>query len=99
MPGKSISLSTKQRRFISREIKAGHYRTEDEVVSAGLDLLEMQKLKEGVREKLRKEIKKGIDELDAGLGVTLKTRKERTAFLQDIAEQAGIPVKQLAKRA
>jgi len=99
MPGKSISLSTKHRRFISREIKAGHYRSEDEVVRAGLDLLEMQKLKEDAREALRQEIQKGIDELDSGLGVTLKTRKERKAFLHDIAEQAGIPVKQLAKRA
>lgn len=89
----------KHRRFISREIKAGHYRSEEEVVRAGLDLLETLKLKEAAREKLQQEIQKGIDELDAGLGVTLKTRKERRAFLQEIAEQAGIPVKQLAKRA
>lgn len=88
MPGKAISLSVKHRRFISREIKAGHYRSEDEVVRAGLDLLETQKLKEAAREKLLQEIQKGIDELDAGQGEMLKTPEALARHLDGIRSSA-----------
>ncbi|MFO0816089.1 MAG: type II toxin-antitoxin system ParD family antitoxin [Gemmatales bacterium] len=99
MPVKPIVVSAKQQRFIASEIKAGHYRSESDVVKAGLELLERQKRVALQREALKKEIQLGIDELDAGLGVTRSSREELTAFLDELAMKAGVPIQKYKKRA
>ena len=92
MPTKPIAITSKHRRFISREIKAGHYDSEADVVRAGLDLLEKQKL---AKQALVKEIQLGIDDLDAGNGVFVKSREELTALLDGIAVKAGVQPRRL----
>lgn len=55
-----LSLDTKQ--FVDGLVASGEYESADEVVADGVRLLM-------TRQRLRADIQKGIDELDAGLGV------------------------------
>jgi putative addiction module CopG family antidote len=98
MPAKSLKLSAESQRFIAGEIKAGRYRDEKEVLQAGLTLLEEQTRRERMKEALRKEIQIGIDQLDAGLGKTMKTRAELTAHLKGLERKAlkGLRKKQVS---
>lgn len=98
MPAKPFNLTDKQRRFIADEIKAGHYHSENEVVQAGLDLLEKQTLTTLQRQALLKEIQIGIDQLDAGLGITLRTEEELHRFMQEIGKKALLSAKKKKKR-
>ncbi len=77
MPVKLFDVTAKQLRFISAEIKAGRYRDENEVLQAGLTLLQKQHKQ---RQTLTEMIHKGIDDADAGRGVTLKSPDEIKAF-------------------
>ena len=62
MPVKQLALTAKQKRFIASEVKAGRYRSESEVLQAGLDLLQQQKKEQTLQEM----IEAGIEDADAG---------------------------------
>lgn len=62
MPVKQLTLTAKHKRFIASELKAGRYRSESEVLQAGLDLLRQQKKEQSLQEM----IEAGINAADAG---------------------------------
>ena len=67
--------------FVAREIASGKYRSHEEVVSAGLRLLQERERK---LESLRADIQVGLDQLDRGEGITLETEEAQRAFFEDV---------------
>lgn len=88
MATKPLALSDKQKKIISKEIESGRFRTEEEVLKAGLQLLDQQRRWMAKREKLRKAIQVGIDEIDAGLGVLVTSDEELSNLLRQIGNDA-----------
>jgi antitoxin ParD1/3/4 len=63
----NVSLTDELEKWIETRVSAGLYRSSSEVVREALRLLrEHEELKELQREELRRGIKVGIDDLDAG---------------------------------
>ena len=58
----NLKLSLAEEQFVEALVASGQYTSADEVVADGIRLLVK-------RQHLRADIQKGIDELDAGLGV------------------------------
>lgn len=84
----ALQLSDKQKRFIAQEIKSGRYRTENEVLLAGLELMAKKQRVERKRQAIRELIQPAIDELDAGGGIRVNSREELTALMKDLRRQA-----------
>lgn len=78
-----IHLSKEDRAFIDEQVKDGRYRNADEVIAAGLRLLGSE---EGQLQELRHLIQQGIDDIDAGRGLTFKNAEEMTAHILQMAE-------------
>jgi antitoxin ParD1/3/4 len=83
----NISLTPQLEAFVQEKVASGLYSSASEVVRDALRMLEEQdRVKATKLEMLRREIQKGIDELDRGEGIPLdveeikqeaKRRKER----------------------
>ncbi len=84
----ALQLSDKQKRFVAQEIKSGRYRTENEVLLAGLELMARKQRVERKRQAIRELIQPAIDELDAGKGVTLRTYAEIDDYFKDLRQRA-----------
>ena len=71
----AITFKDEDKRFIEEAVKSGAYLTKSEVVAIALGLLKTrEKLRETCRAELRKEIQKGIDQLDRGETVKFTAR-------------------------
>jgi Arc/MetJ-type ribon-helix-helix transcriptional regulator len=64
----SQGLSPQNEQFISDAIASGQFATREAVLDQALDNLRRQRQ---AQEKLNRELQKGVDELDAGLGVEM----------------------------
>ena len=63
----SITLRDEDGHFIENAVQSGSYLTQSEVVATALELLKShEELRLIRRERLKKEIQKGIEELDRG---------------------------------
>ncbi len=63
----NVSLTPELEKIVSGKVESGLYNSASEVVRAGLRLLEERdQLREMKLEALRSEIKKGVDDLEAG---------------------------------
>jgi antitoxin ParD1/3/4 len=63
----SITLRDEDGHFIENAVQSGSYLTQSEVVATALELLKThEELRQVRREHLKKEVLKGIDELDKG---------------------------------
>jgi len=63
----AITLKSDHENFIEEVVKSGSYITQSEVVAAALDLLKIrEEVRKAHRQELKKEIQKGISELDRG---------------------------------
>ncbi|MBK9155866.1 MAG: type II toxin-antitoxin system ParD family antitoxin [Chloracidobacterium sp.] len=63
----NVSLTPELETFIENKVKSGRYNTASEVVREGLRLLEREdKLFEMKRDELRREVKKGIEQIRSG---------------------------------
>jgi putative addiction module CopG family antidote len=88
MTVKELKLSTKHKQFIAREIKAGRFRDESEVLSAGIELLSKNKKPTKERKTLKQLLQEGIDQIDRGQVITLNTPEEVKAFHQQLFDRA-----------
>jgi antitoxin ParD1/3/4 len=62
-----ITLRDEDETFIQKAVKSGSYLTQSEVIARALDLLRArEELRDIRREHLKKEIQKGIEQLDRG---------------------------------
>ncbi|MBK8267006.1 MAG: type II toxin-antitoxin system ParD family antitoxin [Planctomycetes bacterium] len=83
----NVSLTTKLNQFVKKQIESGRYASASEVVRDGLRLLEDQERVREIRlRELRKEIKKGIVQIDRG-DYTVVTKKNMKRFFEEVKEQ------------
>ena len=69
MPTMNISLTPQLEQWVRDKVASGFYNSASEVVREALRLLnEQDRFREMRLEELRKELQKGIDELDRGAG-------------------------------
>lgn len=77
----TISLSKEQERLIKQQLATGEFASEGDVLDEALSLL--QRRGEAMQ-KLRAEIKTGLDDLDAGRYTSITNIKEAKAFADEI---------------
>lgn len=67
--------------FVDRELASGHYQSAEEVLCAGLRLLQERRLHD-----LRCDVQAGLNQLDRGEGIELEDEDEPSlhAFFEDI---------------
>ncbi len=80
----SQELSPQNEQFITDAIARGLFPTREAVLDQALDNLRRQR---EAREELERELQKGLDELDAGLGVEM-TDDDLAQFIQNAIDQA-----------
>jgi antitoxin ParD1/3/4 len=88
----NVSLTPQLEAFVQQKVASGLYTSASEVIREALRILEEQdRVKATKLEMLRKELQKGIDELDRGEGIPLdmeaikkeaKARKERKGKIE-----------------
>ena len=71
--------------FVSQSVASGKYATPDDVVAAALRSF---RDREQYDEWLRREIQKGLDELDRGEGIVLNNDEEIDAFFDQLLNEA-----------
>ncbi|MEO6848111.1 MAG: type II toxin-antitoxin system ParD family antitoxin [Chthoniobacterales bacterium] len=71
----AITLKDEDERFIDEAVKSGSYVTKSEVVAMALDLLKMrEEFRKARRTELKKQIQKGISELERDEVVEFETK-------------------------
>lgn len=89
MADRSIRLSSREAFFVRERIERGSYKNANEVVSAGLRLLEEREAEEERKlERLRIEVQKGMDDLAAGRYVEITSEGELDEFFEGIRSEA-----------
>ncbi len=88
MTVKQLGLPVRMQRFIASEIKAGRYRSEQELIQAGIKLLEQEQKVMQKQSRLQEAIQKGIDQADRGQGVLLRSRDEISQFSKSLVTKA-----------
>ena len=80
-----VVLSPDLQEFVDELIATGRFASPGEVVREALDLLRTrEELTPQEMEWLRREIAVGIDQLNRGEGIELKTREELAAYFEDV---------------
>ncbi|MBX3176297.1 MAG: type II toxin-antitoxin system ParD family antitoxin [Candidatus Hydrogenedentes bacterium] len=88
MTTQTIDLPEEQAQFIREIVASGRYPDETAVVRAALQLLEREE--EAYREnleELRAEVRKGLDDIEAGRYIELSSREEIAAFGREISRR------------
>lgn len=85
----AIELSEAAAEFVRQCVDEGHYKDATEVVVAGLRLLAERVEEERLHlERLRAEVKKGMDDLEAGRYVEVNSPEELQALFEKIRREA-----------
>jgi antitoxin ParD1/3/4 len=88
MPTQNVNLPEHQHNLIRELTESGRYQNASEVVRAGLRLLEHQEEADRLKlERLRAEIQKGFDAIEAGEYTTVRNREELHQYMQDIRNE------------
>ncbi|MGD0518286.1 MAG: type II toxin-antitoxin system ParD family antitoxin [Thermoguttaceae bacterium] len=77
----TVEIPPNLQQFVHDVINTGDYKSEADVVSQALLLLQQRQQK---IEELRREIQPALDELDRGEGIELKNEEELRLFFEDI---------------
>lgn len=84
----NISLTPELERLVAAKVKSGLYHTASEVVREGLRLLEERDRLYRIRlEELRREVKKGLDQLDRGEGRPLTAAALKQRLSREVARR------------
>lgn len=92
MPKRQVELTVEQARFVSKEIDAGHFQSDSDVVGAGLRLLKKQRQRgqQAKQEnKLRDMILEAVKQIDRGESVSLKNETEVKAHFSKLFARAA----------
>jgi len=94
MPTRNISLTEHYDRFVARQVKTGRYHNVSEVMRAGLQLLEQQSEEETQKlEILRSLAREGIEQLDQGRGIEIRSRRELNTLITRLGRRAVVKAK------
>lgn len=89
MTTQQLELSGHESEFVRRCILEGHYKDANEVVIAGLRLLEEREDEERLKlERFRAEVQKGTDDLENGRYIDVNGPEELDAFFDEIDREA-----------
>lgn len=90
MPTRKVSLTTHFDQFIEGQVQAGQFKSVDEVVNAGLRLLEQQvEMDRKKLELMRELIAEGARSLDQGRGLPFESEEQLGELLRRPAKQAS----------
>jgi antitoxin ParD1/3/4 len=83
MPTRNVNLTEHFDRFIENGITSGRFSNASEVVREGLRLLEQREQEDTARlQWLRAAVKEGIDDIERGDYVTLRSGREIDSFMR-----------------
>ncbi len=90
METQTIKLSERESEFVRRSVLEGRYKDANEVVEAGLRLLEQREEEERLAlERLRAEVKKGMDDLEAGRYVEINGPEEMSLVFDEVKRRVA----------
>lgn len=88
MPTRNVNLTDHFDRFVETRVASGRFSNASEVVREGLRLLEERERENKAKlEWLRSAAQEGIDSMEQGNYITLKSPKEIKAYLKQIREE------------
>ena len=89
MTTQHVELSERDSEFVRQCVLEGRYKDANEVVAAGLRLLEERQEEERLQlERLRAEVKKGMDDLEAGRYVEVNSPEELQTHFDKLNQEA-----------
>jgi antitoxin ParD1/3/4 len=89
MPTRNVNLTEHLDRFVESGIESGRFSNASEVVREGLRLLEQREAEDRAKiEWLRTAVQVGIDEIERGEYIALKSPDEITRFVRECSESA-----------
>ena len=89
MPTQNVNLTPELDQFVKDEVSNGEFNNASEVHRAALDALAKRKEERELRlERLRQEIQKGIDDVEAGRVVRITSESELDAMMDDCFDKA-----------
>jgi antitoxin ParD1/3/4 len=98
MPTRNISLTPHYDQFVAGQIQSGRYHNASEVLRAGLQLLEQQAEEERQKlEILRSLAREGINQLDQGQGIEIRSRAELKSLIVRLGRPAVSKAKRMAR--
>ena len=81
----NVSLTPELESLVNNKVKTGLYNSASEVVREALRLLEEQdKIRDMRREELRREIKKGVEQIRKGQFIEINSWEESQEFAENI---------------
>lgn len=84
----NVSLTPELEMLVNEKVKSGDYNSASEVVREALRLLkEQDRLKQILRDELRKEIQKGVDDMKAGRFTRISDQAEADEMISGIIEK------------
>jgi antitoxin ParD1/3/4 len=87
MPTRNISLTSQQDAFIEEMVRSGEYQNASEAVRDALRALQQRREEDALKlEILRREIQKGIDDLESG-AYTDVADEDLDAFLDGLVDE------------
>jgi antitoxin ParD1/3/4 len=90
MPTRNVNLTEHFDRYIEAGVTSGRFSNASEVVREGLRLLEQREQEDQARlEWLRAAVKEGIDDIERGDYVTLRSDREINAFMRRLRKEAA----------
>jgi len=90
MPTRNVNLTEHFDRFIETGITSGRFSNASEVVHEGLRLLEQREQEDKAKiEWLRSAAKEGIDDIERGDYVTLRSDREIDDFVDQVRQEAS----------
>ncbi len=85
----NISLTPELEKFVQTKVESGMYFSASEVIREGLRMLqEKEMLKQIKVEELKKEVRKGLDSLDAGEGIYFDAEQIKAEGRKRIAKKS-----------
>jgi len=94
MPMRQVELNEHFDRFIETAVASGRFQDAGEVIREGLRLLEeVEREEQAGLERMRALVQEGIDDLERGDYVTIRSREEMRALLDEIHEEVRAEIK------
>jgi antitoxin ParD1/3/4 len=90
VPTRNVNLTEHFDRYIEAGVTSGRFSNASEVVREGLRLLEQREQEDKARlEWLRAAVKEGIDDIERGDYVTLRSDREIKDFMRQLRKEAA----------
>ncbi|HMC58382.1 MAG TPA: type II toxin-antitoxin system ParD family antitoxin [Candidatus Solibacter sp.] len=90
MPTRNVNLTEHFDRYIEAGVTSGRFSNASEVVREGLRLLEQREQEDKAKlEWLRAAVKEGIDDIERGDYVTLRSDREIKDFMRQLRKEAA----------